>query len=218
MANSLIIYQQGVPIVIEAFPVFIGTGSEGTPGACRRLVFPPALSPLLAPIIYQTSAAGSCLNPTRTFNFDKSPLFHPITRTQLTIGSTRDLRFTTAIEDVIVTELWDGSDQESSMPTSFFRLLYEYLINSPPFVDGQTNFIVWEPRDRSTTIYNVSLLSLTVGGAQDETRFDIVDLRDPGGLTDGGNIENAVDSLNTLPTGLIDREVRLRMRIISEAS
>ena len=48
--------------------------------------------------------------------------------------------------------------------------------------------------------------------------FDVVDLRDPGGLTDSGSIENAVDGLNTLPTGLIDREVRLRMRIISEAS
>ena len=53
---------------------------------------------------------------------------------------------------------------------------------------------------------------------QDEQRFDIVDLRDPGGLTDGGTIENAVDSLNVLPTGLVDREVRLRMRIISEAA
>lgn len=218
MTDSLIVYQQGVPIIAEAFPIFIGTGSEGDPGACRRLVFPPALSPLLAPIVYATSSSGVCLNPTRTLNFDKSPLFHPITRTQLTIGSSRDLRFSTSIEDVVVTEVWEGGNEESSMPSSFFRLLYEYLINSPPFQDGQTNFIVWEPRDRSTTTYNVSILSLTVGGVAGETRFDVVDLRDPGGLTDGGSIQNAVDGLNTLPTGLIDREVRLRMRIISEAS
>ena len=31
---------------------------------------------------------------------------------------------------------------------------------------------------------------------------------------DGG--ENALDNLNVLPTGVIDREIRLRMRIISE--
>ena len=52
MGNTLIIYQLGVPIIAEAFPIFIGTGSEGTPGACRRLVFPPGLSPLLAPISF----------------------------------------------------------------------------------------------------------------------------------------------------------------------
>ncbi len=218
MANSLITYQQGVPVVVEAFPIFIGTGSEGDPAACRRLVFPPGLSPLLAPIVYATSGAGLCLNPTRTLNFDKSPLFHPITRVQQTIGSSRDLRFETKIEDVVVTEVWDGSDAESSMPTSFFRLLYEYLINAPSFTDGQTNFIVWEPRDRTTTTYNVSLLSLIVGAGSGETRFDVVDLRDPGGLTAGGTIANAVDGLNTLPTGLIDRQVTLRMRIISEAA
>ncbi len=216
MGETLIIIQQGDPVVVEPAITFIGTGSEGDPDACRRLVFPPAISPLLAPVVYEITNLGVCMNPDRTLNFDKEPLFHPITRSVLTLGSRRDVRFEEQAEDVIVTEIWDGDDSRSPMPTSLFRLFYEYLINTPPFTTGQTDFIIWEPRDRTTRTYNVNILSLSVGGGEGEQRFDVKDLRTPGGVNNGGTIQNALDALNTLPTGLIDREIRLRMRIISE--
>jgi hypothetical protein len=222
MGETLIIIQQGDPVVVEDAITFIGTGSEGDPGACRRLVFPATISPLLAPVVYEITGTQVCLNPDRTLNFDKVPLFHPITTSVLTIGSRRDIRFEEQEEDVIVTEIWEAN--QIPMPTSFFRLLYEYLINSPPFTTGQTDFVVWEPRDKSTRTYNVNILSLSVGGAgggeggSGEQRFDVQDFREPGGLSSGGNIQTAMDSLNVLPTGVVDREVRLRMRIISEVT
>jgi hypothetical protein len=219
MGETLIVIQQGDPVVVEDAITFIGTGSEGDQNACRRLVFPATISPLLAPIVYAIESSGVCINPDRTLNFDKNPLFHPITSTVRTIGATRVVRFEEVEEDVIVTELWEGGDARSPFPTSFFRLLYEYLINAPPFTTGQTDFIVWEPRDRTDRTYQVELLSLSIGGGQGETRFDVKDLRTPGGLNDSlfpGTIANALDDLNTLPTGLIDRECRLRMRIIAE--
>ncbi len=218
MGETLIVIQQGDAVVVEDAITFIGAGSEGDPNACRRLVFPSTVSPLIAPLLYEITASGICQNPDRTLNFDQEPLFHPITSSVRTIGSTRDVRFEEATEDVIVTEIWLGSDSRLPMPTSLFRLFYEYLINAPPFTTGQTDFIEWEPRDRTTRSWNVNILSLTVGGSpgQVEQRFDVKDLRTPGGLTDGGSIENALDNLNVLPTGVIDREIRLRMRIISE--
>ena len=217
MGETLITIQQGEPVVVEPAITFIGTGSEGDPKACRRLVFPSTVSPLLAPIVYEITTLGLCMNPDRTLNFDKEPMFHPITRSVLTLGSRRDVRFETQAEDVIVVEIWDGDDNRSPMPTSLFRLFYEYLINSPDFTTGQTDFIQWEPRDRTDRVYNVNMLSLTVGGGEEgEQPFDVKDLRTPGGVNDGGTIQNALDALSTQPTGLIDREIRLRMRIISE--
>ena len=220
MGETLITIQQGDPVVVEDEITFIGAGSEGDPTACRRLVFPDTVSPLLAPVVYQITNSEVCLNPDRTLNFDKEPLFHPITTSVRTIGSTRDIRFEEQTEDVIVTEIWEAN--QIPMPTSFFRFLYEYLINSPPFTTGQTDFVQWEPRDRTDRIWNVNMLSLSVGaagggeGGSGEQRFDVIDFREPGGVSGGGNIQNSMDSLNVLPTGVIDREVRLRMRIISE--
>lgn len=158
MGETLIIIQQGDPVVVEDPITFIGMGSEGDPNACRRLVFPDTITPLIAPLVYEITADGICMNPDRTLNFDKEPLFHPITSSVRTLGSTRDVRFEEDTDDVVVTEIWLGNDTLLPMPTSLFRLFYEYLINAPPFTTGQTDFIIWEPRDRTTRSWNVNIL------------------------------------------------------------
>lgn len=214
MGETLIAIQQGDPVVAEEAVTFIGIGSAGDRGACRRLVYPAALSPLLVPIVY--SVAGLCKNPDRTFNLDNVVLPHPTTRVIKTLGSTRVISFADGDEDVVVTEVWTGSDVRAAMTTALFRMFYEYLINAPPYEPTQTEYIQWEPRDRTDVVYNVELLSLSVGGGEGEARFDVIDFLEDGGINNGGDFENAMDGLNALPTGIIDREVRLRMRIISE--
>lgn len=216
MAETLIVIQQGNPLVAEAAVQFVGTGSAGDPDACRRLIYPSSVSPFLAPITY--TIGGVCLNPTRTLNLDNVVLTHPITDAVRTLGTTRVLRFETEIDDIIVTEIWTGSDRVSSMPTAFFRLLYEYLINPPPITLVNPVYIQWEPRDRNENTYDIEILSLSVGGNSDEERFDVLDLRDAGGIYRGGSIANALDDLSPEATGLIDREVRLRFKIVGIAS
>ncbi len=214
MGETLIIINAGPPVVAEEEVTFLGIGSAGDPGACRRLVFPANVTPLLPPIVY--SVGGLCRNPDRTFNLDNDVLPHPITSAVRTIGSTRVIRFEERTEDVIVTEVWEGSNTLFPMTTALWRQFYEYLVNADLIPGGGPDFITWEPRDRTARIYNVEILSLSVGGGDGEARFDVVDFRDAGGLNDGGTIANALDNLNLLPTGMLDRTVELRMRIVSE--
>lgn len=212
MGDEYITIQQGEATVTTAAVTFLGIGSAGTVGACRRLVFPSAVSPFLAPIVY--SAAGKCLNPSRTLNLDNAVLPAPTGEVVKTLGSTRVVRFDEATEDVIVTEIWAGQ-AGASMPTALFRQLYEYWINAPEFALAQTEFIQWEPRDRTAVVYDVEIVRLTVGG---RGGLDVADLRDPGGQFGGGDFDNGTDPLNVLATGLIDREVRLVMRVVGVAA
>ena len=214
MGETLIIIQQGEPVVAEDAVTFLGIGSTGDPDACRIMTFPSTVTPLLAPIPYVV--AGICQNPDRTFNLDNDVLPHPRTAAVVTLGTTKVLRTEEDTDDVIVTEVWQGGDALAAMPTALFRQFYEYLINAPQFQVGGTDFITWEPRDRNSFVYNIELLSLSVGGGTGETRFDVKDFREPGGIAGGASIANALDSLAPAPTttGLVDREVRLRFRIV----
>jgi hypothetical protein len=210
MGETLIIINAGPPVVAEEEVFFLGIASAGDPTACRRLVFPASVTPLLPPIVY--SVAGTCQNPDRTINLDNAVLPHPIIGAVRTIGSTRVIRFEEQEEDVIVAEIWNGSDRDLAMTTALFRQFYEYLINAKLIPAVGPDFIQWEPRDRTDRIYEVEILSLEVGGGGEEERFDVVDLKDPG----GAEIQTATQPLNLTTTGLVDREVVLRMRIIAE--
>lgn len=211
MGTTVIVIQQGAAVVAEEEVTFLGIGSAGDPDACRRLSFPANVSPLLAPIIY--SIDGVCANPDRSFNIDNDVLPHPLTNAVRTLGTTKVVRFEEEEDDVIVTEVWEGSNARLAMTTALFRQFYEYLINGDLIPsDGTLGFIQWEPRDRNDRIYNVTLLSLTVGAGSGEQRFDVKDLREPG----GDEILTALGSINPEPTGAIDRQVTLRMRVISQ--
>jgi hypothetical protein len=216
MAETLIIYQLGVPAVAEEEVTFLGIGSAGDPDACRLMTHPNNfVAAALAPITY--TVGPYCFNPTRVLNLDNAVLNHPITSAPLTIGGRKVVRFETSQSDVIITEIWEGSNEKASMPTALFRQFKEYLDNPPPLDVSAPEFIIWEPRDRNQLSYEIELLDLSVGGGAaggNDTRFDVVDLRGPGGIFRGGTIENATDGLNTIATGLIDRTVTLRFRIV----
>lgn len=214
MGSSLILIQQGDPLIVEQAVTFIGIGSAGDRGACRRLVFPQITTPAIPPLVY--SAFGLCANPDRTYNLDNDVLQHPITSVDLTLGSTRVTRFETGIDDVIVTEVWEGSQNRMAATTALFRQFYDYLMNAALL--GPDDFITWEPRDRNSNVYQVELLSLTVGSGTGERRFDVQDFLEPGGIFQGGTIENAMDAANTLQTGFVDREMELRMRVVAKVS
>ena len=203
--SKFIEIQAGAATVATTTITFLGIGSDGTYGAKRILTHPTTS---LAPITYFS-------NPDRTLGMDNDALFHPITNAVLTLGTTRVVRFETGVDDVIATEIWEGEDGRASMPTFFLRQLYEYLINPPAFSELTPVYIQWEPRERNARVFNVEFLSLSVGGSG-ESQFDLVDLRDLGGKFKGGTALNALDGLNATETGLVDREVRLRMRIVSE--
>lgn len=214
MGESLILIQQGDPVIVEQAVTFIGIGSSGDRSACRRLVFPSVTTPAIPPLVY--SHFGICANPDRTFNLDNDVLTHPIVSVDRTLSSTRVTRFETTETDVIVTELWEGGPSRAATTTALFRQFYDYLRNSALL--GPTDFITWEPRDRNAFIYQVELLSLTVGSGSEDQRFDLQDFLDPGGLFQGGDSENALDAANVLQTGWIDREMELRMRIVAKVA
>lgn len=218
MSETLIIIQQGTPVVVTDTATFLGTGTAGDPAACRRLVFPDGVvdgnaDPVaLAPIVYAVTTTGRCLNPNRTFNLDNVVLPHPTTAAVKTLGSTKVVRFEERDEDVIVTEVWTAGGG-ASMPTSLFRLFYEYLLNERFIPTGL--YITWEPRDRSEKTYLVELLSLSAGGGDGEQRFDLADIR--GGDSTTGSIDAVLERVGPAATGLVDVDVSLRMRIVSEA-
>lgn len=209
MASSSRIYSiaLGSPTIVPDTTTILGSGSQGTPGAKRRLVHPDAVN--FPPISYFS-------NPDRTFNLDNQVLPAPTITVVQTLSGTRVVRFDGLEEDVIITEIWTAQQNSVlSMPTFFFRQLYEYWINPPDF-DPDPNlqeYIQWEPRDRTDKVYDVEITRLTVGGgAQNNQLFDVSDsLR-----TTSGSIAGPLDDLDASPTGVVDRTVLLQMRIVQE--
>ena len=221
MGDTLIIIQQGTPVIVEDVATYIGAGTAGTVGGCRRLVFPSGIldgagDPVaLAPLIYAISTTGRCLNPTRTMNVDNDALPHPTTAAVKTLGSTRVVRFEEQVEDVIATEVWEARGG-ASMTTAFFRLIYEYLLNARFIPGGGPTYIQWEPRDRTDKVFLVELLSLSAGG-EGESQFDLADIMGGDVMAPAPDFDTVFSRVSPVPTGLVDVDVRLRMRIISEA-
>ncbi len=199
----------GVPTTVTPSLVLFGSGQAGEIGAQRILTHPDGVN--FAPITYYK-------NPTRTFNLDNEVLPAPISDAVLTLGSRPVVRFERAIKDVVITELWEGAeDRRAAMPTYLFRLFYEYLRNPPPFDSQAQTYLTWEPRDRSLKKYNVQLYLLRVGGGGEsdlDKVFDIDDFRLPA----GPDVRTPLESFDVNPTGLITRDVVLKMRVVSEAA
>lgn len=209
MGSSVIIIQEGVETALEETVTFLGTGTAGTKGACRRLVFPTTVTPLLAPINYVV--AGLCWDPDTTLNLDNVVLAVPRTEIVKTLGTTRLVTFHDAVDDVIVTEIWNGGGRRASMPTSLLRLFLEYWLNQPGFQLSGQQYITWEPRDRTAHTYSVEIVSISVGG---RGTLNIRDIRDQGGDV----LDNAEALLNPvgISAGFVDEEVRLEMRVVAE--
>lgn len=218
MGKSTFIIQQGDPDVEETAVTFLGIGSAGDFGIPRIMTHPNNFADdvALSPIVY--ALGDFTFNPHRTLNLDNDVLYHPITDAPLTLGSRRVVRFETAISDVLITELWEGSKESAAMPTALFRMFYEYVINPPPYDDPE-EYITWQPRDRNDYTYLIELVALTVGGApgsNNDAQFDVADIRDRGGLQQGGTSASAMDRLSPSLTGLIDQNVYLQFRIVGK--
>lgn len=174
----------------------VGSATVGDPAARRLLVHPSASIPELS--------YGR--NPDRTINFDQVPLNIPNSALRRTLGTTLPFIESNGIDDVVVTEVWKGSDRRASMTASFFRLLFEMVINRPATADPE-EFVQWYPNDRiapgaSVIGYNVVLLDLRLGGGPQKLDFN--------------EIGAGVATLDVVATGVLDRQVELDLLIVSE--
>ncbi len=205
MATASRIFQisLGAPTVVASTTTIIGSGSAGTLGALRTLTHPdPTNFPSLT--YYR--------NPDRSVNIDNDVLFSPITNVQLTESSTQVVRHSRTIADTLVTEIWQGGRGRASMPTSFYRLLYELSVNHPPANPTAQTFITWEPRDRNDNVYNVEIVSLRGGRGSKNAENEVPEITESGGSV----IPRAIDGVDPgVATGLMNVSVTLILRIVS---
>jgi len=182
----------GSAVTVAATITLVDAASAGTPGALRTLTHPVSAS---FPIVTYSR------NPDRTINFDQAPLFPPQAELVRTLGSTLGFVTQNALDDVVVTEIWEGG-RKASMETSFFRRLYELSVN-PPVPATPENFILWAPADRTTKVYKTLIVGLRVGGQAG--KLDVKDWT-----------SEALQGLDSIPTGILDRTVELDLLLISE--
>lgn len=192
----------GTPTPITTTITLVDAGSSGDGKALRVLTHPDSG---IADLPYAE-------NPDRTLNIDNDLLLGATARVVRTETSSKVLRWNDLPVDTVITELWIGTDQNASMLTAFFRQLYEYYLNPPAYSPTAQTYITWAPRDRSGSVYNVDLFDFFAGSGGDLTRFDVKDVRGVG----GGEIAGDLEQLLTVPSGLVDRSVTLRMKIVSE--
>jgi len=206
------IYQigQGVPVEAVSSVQLLSVGVEGTLGALRRLVHPDG--DVFPPLTYYT-------NPIRTFNFATDTLRHPIVNVSRTLSSTKVIRFEEVVEDVVVTEVWEPIGG-LSMPFFMLAYLYEYL-NNPPALDiANPQYIIWEPRDETTDTYKVELIGVQVGGGS-PGKFNMRQYRargGPNGVSGLGTIDTPTDTMDVVPSTLLDQPVSVTMRIVEKVA
>ena len=189
----------GTPTTSTATYQIIAPGAQGSPSALRTLLHPDSGSPL---VTYQR-------NPDRTINFLIDPLSLPDGSVRKSQGTTLPFIADNAIDDVVVTEIWEANRGQASISGAFFRRLLELINNTPTLTPGSEQYVVWSPNDQRDDgrKYNVVLLDLRVGGRSHaldakELGADLVDL----------------DYLDTVKTGVLDRQVELEFLIRSVAT
>ncbi len=194
--NQIEIFE-GTALASSTTVTYLGLGSQGTLLANRILTHPTSG---LAPIVYSP--------PDETLNLDNDVLSLPDAAAQKTLTTTQLIRMERDLDDVIVTEIWNGSDQRASMHTAFWRSLYEYAKNAP----ASGSYITWQPRDKNAFTYNVEIVSLGTPGAPDE--LNVKDIRARGGSV----IKHGLAGVTTVDTGVVDKSVRLAMLIVSKVT
>lgn len=183
----------GDPVESESTLTLVDSGSSGDPSALRTLTHPDGTT--FPAVTYNR-------NPGRTINFDQMPLYPPAAELVRTLGTTLAYVTQNHLDDVIVTEVWEGSNSVASMEASLFRKLYELSINPPAIADPEV-YLRWAPRDRTTTVYNVIIVGLRVGGQNFK-----LDVREWG--------VDQLTGLDSVPTGILDKTVELDLLLVSE--
>jgi hypothetical protein len=204
-AKAIFTIQQGTPVTVSTAVSFLGLGSEGDPDALRILTHPTLTLP---PVTYWG-------NPHRDIGFDNEILTNARTNFVETADGGKVIRHERGITAMLIEEIWKGNDRQASMPSYFLRQLIEYWQNPPGLTGSPGQYITWQPRDRMPgRTFNVTLFGLKVGA--ETLGYDFKDVRARGGYFKGGDSGNALDALNALETGLVDRDVRLAMHVVSE--
>lgn len=199
-ASRVFFIELGTPTPVESTVTIIEAEDAGTPGALRILTHPDTAN--FPPITYSR-------NPDDDFNVDNDVLVAPLTEILLTEGTTHLSRHVKNLDDGIVTEVWNGGRGQASMPTSFFRLLYEYWKNPPAFSATNPTFITWQPRDRNSFTYNVEIVSVLIGRGRVNQEFHTTRVLEPG----GAEIPTAQSAIENGSSWLVDT-VALTMRIV----
>jgi hypothetical protein len=167
--------------------IIVDAASAGDPAAFRTMTHPDGTN-----------------FPIRTVNFDQIPLATPSSATFRTLGSTQPFVTQNHLDDTVVTERWEANGAVASMVAAQFRRMYELIINPPAAADPEV-FIQWAPADKTTTVYNVVLLDLRVGGSS-----GALDMKEVGLFSAG--------VLDGVATGLVDRVVEWDFLLISEVA
>lgn len=96
--------------------------------------------------------------PKKTLNFDVFPVILPNTFTQKALETTWVSRYEKYVDDIIVSEIWEGS---LSTKAGFFYALKK-LINT-------NTTLYWFPKDKTYIVFQISPLSLIVGDAENQS-------------------------------------------------
>lgn len=116
----------------------------------RELHYPGSVFP---PLVYLK-------NPDHWTGFDTEPIKGPTLVTEKTLGGNKLARWAGYVSDNAVIETWTGDSKVLSMTTDFLRRLLEFYLNPPA-----AGYIVWYPKDRTATGYNIEIESITVNGS-----------------------------------------------------
>jgi hypothetical protein len=141
-------------------------------------------------------------NPSITRNF----IYHPGRRIDFsgnkTITSNITVKTPQAWEDVIITEIWFGSDRQISALNNMFHLFYHYW-NETPAV-GQ--YVGWCPFDITTDRFLVEIVSVTLGGVDytyQEVRKHITKTREDASTLQQLTLQLKLAKPTILPQGTI---------------
>lgn len=159
--TTLDVYPASPILAVGANPAFT------TDSQLRRLVYPGGT---FAPLIYES-------NPDVYTNFQRVPLDkRPHVGAQATLQDNILVGWLGRAKDVAILEKWNGSTNKSRVTMDFFLALQDYYLNPPT---GGT-YITWEPRDQTTTVYNIIIEQLSLsasGGGQGDFEFDYIAAR-----------------------------------------
>lgn len=173
----------------------VDAASAGNPGAWRTMTHPDTVN---FPIVTYNR------NPDRTINFDQVPLATPSSATFRTLGTTQPFVTQNGIDDVQITERWEAPGGTASMAAAQFRRMYELIINPPDAAEPEV-FLQWAPADKTTSVYDIVLLDLRVGGSS-----GALDVKEIGTYPAG--------VLDAVATGLVDKVVEWDFLIVGEVT